>query len=217
LTALMVLSWAILLPAAVIDSFTIEGTTCTDGLCTSVPGATTITFNGLTGQSSPYSFGLAIYSWTGPGSPFVQGTVSGQYAAPPNDDSTYLAVGAGGNRPSTVSIQFGRLMGYFGFYMGSPDTYNSVMFRFSNNGETETFSGADLLDPANGNQSIGSYLNFFSSRGFDQVELISTQAAFETDNHAYAPVPEPGTLAFLGSGLILVAAGIRRFSAKPVG
>lgn len=46
------------------------------------------------------------------------------------------------------------------------------------------------------------YVNFFfGSELFDTIELISSSKAFETDNHAFARVPEPGTIALLGLGL----------------
>lgn len=107
-------------------------------------------------------------------------------------------------------------MTYFGFYMGSPDLYNHLRFDFNVNGnQVETFSGAQLLNPSNGDQSIGQYLNFRAAAGnpgWQSVKMYSTGIAFETDNHAYkaADVPDGGMTLMLLSGALVGLESLRR-------
>lgn len=180
------------------------------GLCSSAAGATTVTFDGLSSGITSYQSGIATYSWgAASSSPIVSGSnVAGQYAAPPDDSTTYLAVGSGAGRPGTVDITFSQSVHYFGFYMGSPDSYNHVTFT-QESGAVTTISGASLLLPltvqADGNQQKGFYLNFTSSDAFTGISFLSTSAAFETDNHAFgSAVPEPSTYALFAAGFAVL-------------
>ncbi len=222
--SLWLVSAAAILPLSADVVVTTLGVNCTydqnaidgnAGLCTAVTGATTITFDGLTSaQTSPYTSGIAKYSWgTSDNSPFVSGSVGGQYAAPPNDNTTYLTVGSGlPGRPNPVTIDFSTPISYFGMYLGSPDSYNVLAF---NNGVlVKQFDG---FSPNNGDQSIGQYLNFNatdSSSYFNQIVMTSNTAAFETDNHAYKAVPDGGmTLMLLGGALVGLETLRRKFRA----
>ncbi len=192
----------------------VGGTNCgSAGVCTSVSGATTITFDGLAGQTGAQVFGPATYTPVGTGSPFVNGSVGGEYAAPPGDSTDYLTLGSP-SRPSAVDITFGTAMSYFGFYMGSPDSYNNVKFEFYLNGDrVETFSGSQLGGVANGDQSIGRYLNFNAANGnpgFTKVRMYSDAIAFETDNHAYKAVPNGGVTVMLLGGVLVGLESLRR-------
>ncbi len=171
------------------------------GVCTARPSATTVTFDSLAaGTMSPYAEGLVTYSWEAPNSPFVQGNVSGQWAAPVSDSTTFLTIGSS-DRPGTVTISFEKPILYFGLYMGSPDSYNSISF-YDVTGLVRTYAGNELINPGNGDQSISDYINFFAADGaITQIVMSSTSAAFETDSHAFDSVPEPGTFAVLGLGL----------------
>ncbi|HEX5343312.1 MAG TPA: PEP-CTERM sorting domain-containing protein [Duganella sp.] len=135
-------------------------------------------------------------------------------AAPPGDATAFFSVGISDGQVSSSSVTFGGYgVSYFGFYMGSPDTYNSVTFHTS--GGDETITGSQMAAAAgvavDGNQGVGFYMNFTSAAPITKVTFSSTQNAFESDNHAYiAAVPEPETYAMLLAGLGLVAAVARR-------
>jgi len=181
------------------------------GCTTTQAGATTITFDGLDGTLTPYTSGIATYSWTGGGSPFVTGNNS-TYAAPPDDTTTYLTVGSAGSYPEEVDINFSVPLVYFGFYLGSPDSYNLIVF--NRGAQIATFDGTTLIPPANGNQGIGDFVNFYVSGSytpFDEIVMTSATPAFETDNHAYvAAVPEPASVLGLGTILLFLGSALKR-------
>lgn len=191
-------------------TFSTGGTACSGGLCSSIENAHTITFDDAV--SGPYVDGLATFSYDGAGSPFLSGSLTSHYAAPPNDNTGYLSVGSPG-RANTVYVDFARGIDYYGFYLGSPDSYNSISFysKASDQNPIATFSGMDLIPPGNGNQSIGEYVNFSVTGGrVEHIVLTSFTPALESDNHAYAsPVPEPASFGLAGLGLAL-AIGARR-------
>ncbi len=101
----------------------IDGVSCPGGLCTPVDEATTVDFESAIG--SPYTVGIATYSYAGGESPFVIGSVPTDYTPPANDDTRYLTVGSP-NRPAEVIIDFANPITYFGFYLGSDDLYNEM-------------------------------------------------------------------------------------------
>jgi PEP-CTERM motif-containing protein len=190
----------------------IDPTVPSSGLTTCQAGATVVTFNsGL----MPANYA----STAGAGGKVVSGSLSGQYAQPggPASDLTpYLTVPAPGVvNNGTVTATLSTSYNYFGLYWGSMDAYNTLSFL---NGGHPVYSvtGAGVISSGTtlGNQTaLGSnnYVNFnFGNLAYDEVMFSSNGFAFESDNHAYAKVPEPGTLGLLGLSLLGAAAARRR-------
>ena len=176
---------------------------------TQVAGATTVNWN-------DYSCG-AYTSCTGDGH-LVTGSVSGRYASPYGVTDTYLTVPYNYSA-GAVSLTTPGSYNYFGLYWGSLDLYNSIHF-YDGGSLVGSYSGADIFSlMANGGQSSWAsnrYVNFLFTEGdlFDRIVLVSTNWAFESDNHAFGntttSVPEPATLMMFGLGLMGLGMMARR-------
>jgi hypothetical protein len=197
LTTTLLIGTAMAANAAYVPTFT-------SGQTTTVAGATVFDFEG--GKPANY---------TGAGS-VLQGSVSGQSAAPAGDATKYYSV-AYPDSTGTGVFQAGAGVSYdyFGLYWGSIDNYNSLSF-YSNGSLIQTITGLDVIasGTALGDQTApGSnrYVNFFFDTTFDRIDFHTNGYAFETDNHAFAKmtsVPEPATLGLFGLGLL--GAGVAR-------
>ncbi|SEN69079.1 PEP-CTERM protein-sorting domain-containing protein [Nitrosospira multiformis] len=158
--------------------------------------------------------------------------VSGKYAAPyvisasdhlfndiPQEDgpdrSQYLATGIG-----SVTLDLNAYHQYFGLLWGSVDSYNILSF-YDGSTLLFNFTGLDVTRLPNGDQGVNGtfYVNITSDVKFNKVIASSSQYSFEFDNVALVDVgtssqeiqeiPEPGTLALLGLGLL--AGSITRY------
>jgi hypothetical protein len=190
-------------------------------------GANYVNFDNLPlGNAGGTSGGIGVSFTSGDGGA-VQGALSGRYAAPflsggngslfgnpanGADTTTYLSTGIG-----TITLTLPGPEKYFGLLWGSVDTYNSLEL-FNGASLVGTVTGTDVTAGANGNQgALGTfYVNISDDLAFNKVKLISTQYAFEADNVAYgvAAIPEPGTIAIFGAGLLAFGWLVRRKSGQ---
>jgi hypothetical protein len=170
---------------------------------TSLVAPTAINFQGSFASVGSFSGDFGLFN-----PPLVPGV-----AAPPyNDNTTYGSVGSSVGSPAGSAIlTLVNSITYFGMYWGSVDTYNTISFYDASNTLLGSVTGSAILNPANGEQGAGGsvYTNFTFGLGESAkyIKFESTQAAFEFDNIAVAPVPEPSTwammiLGFLGVGFL---------------
>jgi hypothetical protein len=175
-----------------------------EGVESSVAGAHTTTFDGLT--ALPAGF---VAQNTTPVVPISSGSSTNVYLTPTGDTSTYLTTGTG------VILDYAIPAGstYFGFYWGSVDTYNTFEIDQSN-GHNLQITGATLesMFPSinvNGNNSY--FVNVYADPGttFTSAGFASSVNSFELDNVATA-TPEPASIALLAGGLLAIAGTLRR-------
>ncbi len=187
------------------------------GLTTAVAGTTVIDFEGAAGPLDlPYIEDAVLYnSAGGGGGRITSGSTPNLTAAPFGDTTQYLVVPSDGgalSNGSVLAIDFAAIPenDYFGLYWGSLDTYNTISFASTLGAPAHSFTGSDIAAiagiAATGDTGPGGsfYVNFFFTGGdsYNAVTLSSSIRAFESDNHAFGKIPEPASLALLGSALL---------------
>ena len=176
--------------------------TTTAGPTTPQLGATTIDFN----NDTCAGLGANEYKTCTGSFETVIGSLSGKYAQPVGATDDYLTVpDPDGGSTGGAQLFLSGPANYFGLLWGSIDAYNTIAFYRGGN-LVQSFTGTDIVGAnANGNQSSASsnlYVNFFfSGVTYDEIRMTSSGFAFESDNHAYAPVPLPAAAWLLLSGI----------------
>ncbi|WP_158227088.1 Npun_F0296 family exosortase-dependent surface protein [Mangrovitalea sediminis] len=171
---------------------------------------------------------LATAGYTVSGGAVVDPAVSvaNQYKTPGTDTGnqgnvlSYNVTSSGNNPPgATSAVYVTNLNDAFSFYWGSIDSYNLVEFLSGGVGgaviDSLTGTQAHALAAGSGSPANFNTDGFFSFAGngqtggtFDTVKLSSSGGvAFEFA----AAVPEPGTLALFGLGLVALGASTRRY------
>jgi hypothetical protein len=156
--------------------------------------------------SITYDFDATTPSISGGNFEIVQGTSSGNYAAPYGssgvDATKYLTV----YRDGIAIISFGGTYTSLSLLWGSIDSYNTITL-FNNGSFVTSITGDQVLSGANGNQGPDGTLTFVVNEKFDTAFFSSGANSFELDDLTVSRVPEAGsTLALLGGALTLVSA-----------
>ena len=152
----------------------------------------------------------AGYTFTG--GEVETGSLSGVYAAPAGDATSYVAV----QQELSALLTSSKALSALSLYVGSLDAYNTISF-LRDGLLVESFSGSSIVPNADGDQNGGAtnrLLDFdLNGSGVNQVQFTSSQPALEFDNIAASAVPEPSvwTLMIAGIGGIgLMLRGTRR-------
>lgn len=200
-------------------------TTATIALTMALTGTAnaTIWIGSVTPGTNPYSGPAPTYDFdtntppTTGGGVITTGTTPGLYAQPYGSTGNYYSVGPSTSTPGTIDFSsFGDIFN-ISFIWGSVDTYNTLEFLDASNNVLATFTGSQIFNPANGNQTdpnTNPVVTFFLSgsdvSNFSQLRLTSDVNAFETDNYAVNAVPEPATWAMMLLGFAAMGFALRR-------
>lgn len=177
----------------------------------------------VTPGTVPYAGPTPTFDFEGPapvtGGIVTNTSVDGVNAQPFGSSGSYWAVGPdnGTGTPGVLDLSsFGDIYN-IGFIWGSVDSYNLLEFLDISGNVLASFTGSDIFNPANGNQTdpnLNPYVRFDLTDGHissvHSLRLTSTSNAFETDNFVINAVPEPGTWALMMLGFSLVGFGMRR-------
>ncbi len=151
---------------------------------------TVIDFNDGTAPGFSGDFGL----FPGAGVGGVAATVDG---------TPFLAVPSQGSPSGTATYTAAGAITAFSFDWGTPDSYNTLVFRNGNGAAIATYTGS-------GPAFTGSY-TFAAGTNIRTVDFSSSSKAFEIDNVSVtAPVPEPATWGLMLAGFGLVGFAARR-------
>lgn len=176
------------------------------------------------GPAPTYDFDTTTPATDPSGCCIVAGTSSGLYAQPYGSTGNYFSSGPSTTEPATIF--FGAYAGSIAnlsFIWGSVDSYNTLSFTDALGnllGAGYTFTGTDIAAlipaPANGDQVSPNtnpvvLFTFADPTVVGGMQLTSNGTnAFEIDNIAINPVPEPATWAMMLFGFGAVGYSMRR-------
>ncbi|AMU96174.1 hypothetical protein AOA14_16340 [Sphingopyxis terrae subsp. terrae NBRC 15098] len=180
-----------------------------------------VTLSTVTPGTDPYSGPAPTYDFETPapvsGGLVTTGSASGIRAQPFGSTGNYWTVGPSDGSPGILDLSSIADIFNVSFLWGSVDAYNLVEFLDMDGNVIASFTGSDIFNPANGNQTDPN-LNpvvRFDITGNDvsnlkSLRLSSTGNAFETDNFTINAVPEPATWALMLLGFGAIGFGMRR-------
>src|SRR6185437_5436312 len=182
--------------------------------------------NPYAGPAPTYTFDSGSRPTT-TGGDFEVGTPPGDLFAQPygtdagtglyGGDGYYYSVGPSTSSPGLIDLtSFGNINS-LSFIWGSVDSYNTLDILDSSMNVLYEIVGGDIFNPANGNRTDPNTnpLVTFSFTGSDvtsvsYLRLSSSVNAFEIDNLAINPVPEPATWALMLLGFGGIGLAMRR-------
>lgn len=180
-----------------------------------------VTLSTVTPGTNPYSGPTPTYDFetNAPvsGGLVTTGSESGIRAQPFGSTGKYWTVGPSDGSPGILDLSSIADIFNVSFLWGSVDAYNLVEFLDMDGNVIASFTGSDIFNPANGNQTDPN-LNpvvRFDITGNDvstlkSLRFSSTSNAFETDNFTINAVPEPATWALMLLGFGAIGFGMRR-------
>ena len=133
--------------------------------------------------------------------PYFSGSTAAFFGESPvsgYDNSQYVAVYGG-----SATLSFSTPQRYFGLLWASVDANNLLTFYDSAHNVIGTVSGPDLPGvpiPSGTGPNGTYYVNITSTTAFSSV-VATANDAFEFDDVAYAPIPEPASLSLLAFGV----------------
>jgi hypothetical protein len=180
-----------------------------------------VVISSTTPGTAPYSGPAPTYDFetAAPvtGGLVTTGSASGVRAQPFGSTGNYWTVGPSDGSPGVMDLSSIGDIFNISFLWGSVDSYNFIDFVDEAGNVIATFSGSDIFNPANGNQTdpnlnpvvrfdvSGEHVSTLAS-----IRLRSTSNAFETDNFTINAVPEPATWALMMLGFGAIGFGMRR-------
>lgn len=180
-----------------------------------------VTIASTTPGTDPYSGPTPTFDFES-AAPVTGGIVTdtslgGVRAQPFGSTGSYWAVGPTDGSPGVMDLSgFGDIFN-ISFLWGSVDSYNLIEFLDGDNNVLASFTGSDIFNPANGDQTdpnLNPLVRFDVSGGdvssLTRLRLSSTSNAFETDNFTINAVPEPATWALMLLGFGAIGYGMRR-------